>query len=73
MSKLKNSPYALNGKRSYGAFNGDLARERANAATAAAWKPQAQASSMGTNGVFDPAINVPFFILKFGQQKFLLT
>ncbi|KAM0157813.1 hypothetical protein ACHAQE_005783 [Botrytis cinerea] len=64
LSKLKNSPYALNGKRNYGDFNGDLARERANAATTATWKPQAQASSMGTNGVFDPAIN---------QQGFLMT
>ncbi|TEY79717.1 hypothetical protein BOTCAL_0042g00170 [Botryotinia calthae] len=57
LSKLKNSPYALNCKRSYGDFNGDLAGERTNAATAAAWKPQAQAYSMGTNG----------------QQGFLMT
>ncbi|TGO58955.1 hypothetical protein BCON_0049g00080 [Botryotinia convoluta] len=69
LSKIKNSQFALNGKRNYEVYNGGLAGDStnaANAAAAAAQKPQVQACSMGTNSVFNPVTNVPF-------QGFLTT
>ncbi|TGO76517.1 hypothetical protein BELL_0151g00070 [Botrytis elliptica] len=58
LSKMKNSQFALNGKRIYESYNGDPAVDSTNAtnaaaAAAAARKPQAQACSMATNGAFN--------------------
>lgn len=74
LNRIKNSRFAINGKRNYEAYNDLPAEDSTNAAnSAAAGKPQAQTYSMGTNGVFNQVTNVSFIILKLDQQNFLLT
>lgn len=67
MNRIKNSRFAINGKRDYEAYNDVPAEESTNAANSAAAatrKLQALAHSMGTNGVFNQVTNVSFIILK---------
>ncbi|KAF7931507.1 uncharacterized protein EAE98_004243 [Botrytis deweyae] len=74
LSKMKNSQFALNGKRIYESYNGDPAVDSANAtnaaaAAAAARKPQAQACSMATNGAFNSVTNQQGFQTTSGSKS----
>ncbi|KAF7918386.1 hypothetical protein EAE99_008982 [Botrytis elliptica] len=74
LSKMKNSQFALNGKRIYESYNGDPAVDSTNAtnaaaAAAAARKPQAQACSMATNGAFNSVTNQQGFQTTSGSKS----
>ncbi|TGO58202.1 hypothetical protein BOTNAR_0185g00080 [Botryotinia narcissicola] len=66
LSGIKNSRFAINGKRNHEEYNDVPAGDSTNAASstaaaaAAAWKPQAQANPTGTNGVLHPVTNQAF-------------
>ncbi|KAF7956527.1 hypothetical protein EAE96_003863 [Botrytis aclada] len=74
LNKLKNSQFAINGKRNWGAFTGSPARESTNAATAtaaaaSARKPLARAYSRRINGVFHPVTNQQGFLKTSGSKS----
>ncbi|KAF7944872.1 uncharacterized protein EAE97_005505 [Botrytis byssoidea] len=76
LSGIKNSRFAINGKRNYEEYNDGPAGDSTNtvssaaAAAAAARKSQAQANPTGTNGIFHPVTIQQAFLTTSGSKSY---